>query len=86
MKREEALAKLEQDKYEPELLRQDREFLLKKLDFSEEEFVKYLKEPGKSYKEFKSYTRLLNENILLKVLIKTAVFIKKPFNKLFKLS
>ena len=86
MTREEALSKLEQDKYEPELLRQDREFLLKKLNFSEEEFAKYLKEPGKSYTKFNSYTRLLDENILVKAIIKTAAFIKKPFNKLFKLS
>ncbi|MBI5324876.1 MAG: N-acetyl sugar amidotransferase [Ignavibacteriae bacterium] len=84
--RDEALAKLEQEKYEPELLRQDREFLLKKLDFSEEEFAQYLTEPGKSYTVFNSYTRLLNENIWLKAIIKTGAFIKKPFNKLFKLS
>ncbi len=86
MTREEALTKLEQEKYEPELLRQDREFLMKKLDFSEEEFTKYLKEPSKPYTDFNSYTRLLIENIWLKALIKTAVLIKKPFNKLFKLS
>ena len=86
MSREEALELLKQDNYDSELLRQDKEFLLKKLEFKEEDFDKFLSEPKRDYREYKSYTRILEENTLIKMLIKTGALIKKPFNKLFKLS
>ena len=84
--REEALAKLEKEIYEPELLRQDREFVIKKLDFTVDEFNIYMKLPMQSHLLFKSYTKLLLNNHIVKSTIKTIAFIKKPFNKLFKLS
>lgn len=86
MTRENALAKLEQEKYDSELLRQDKEFFLKKLDFSREEFDKYIHKHGWTHTNYNSYTRMLEENDVLKFIVKTAALIKKPFNKLFKLS
>jgi N-acetyl sugar amidotransferase len=53
MERSEALAELEKDPYPPQLLSQDLDFVLKKLDFTPEEFSRILTEPIRSHTEFK---------------------------------
>lgn len=54
MKREEALEEMKRDSYPPDLLRQDKEFVIKKLGLSEEEFEKIMKLPVKTYKDYPS--------------------------------
>lgn len=52
--REEALADLEKPPYDPDELRNDREFVLKKLGFTEEEFDRIMKEPPKAHTDYPS--------------------------------
>lgn len=49
MTRDEALEELEKPVYDPELLKVDRPFFLKKLGFSEEDFAEYMAKPGVSH-------------------------------------
>lgn len=51
--REDALRKLEEPLYEPDELRQDIEFVRKKLQFSEKEFEAIMKTPPKSHHDYR---------------------------------
>jgi N-acetyl sugar amidotransferase len=52
----EALEELKKPLYDPVKLKEDREFVLKKLGFSNEEFDAYLKRPPVSHFKYPSYT------------------------------
>ena len=52
MTRDEALSEMEKPVYDPELLRADREFVLKKLGFSEAEFDRLMREPPRSHLDY----------------------------------
>jgi N-acetyl sugar amidotransferase len=54
MTREQALEALREPPYEPEALRRDREYVLKKLGFTEEEFDRIMKTPVKSHIDYPS--------------------------------
>lgn len=54
MTREEALAELQEPAYDPELLRTDREFVLKKLGLSESEFETIMAAPPRAHSEFRT--------------------------------
>lgn len=73
--REEALAELEQPIYNPVELKADKEYVLKKLGLSEEEFGKIMNLPVKSHQEYKSDRKL--KDSYMNLLIKTAPIRKK---------
>jgi hypothetical protein len=54
IRREESLAELEKPAYDPEELRRDKEYVLKKLSFTEEEFEKIMRLPVKSHLDYSS--------------------------------
>jgi hypothetical protein len=54
MTREEALAELKKPIYDPELLKRDKEFVLKKLGVSEEEFDRLIAAPVRTHRDFSS--------------------------------
>ena len=54
MSREEALGELEKPLYDPQELKIDREYVLKKLGFSVEEFEEIMSQPPKSHLDFPS--------------------------------
>ncbi len=58
MTRERTLPLLRENLYEPDRLRQDREFVIKKLGFSDAEFEAYLDAPARSHYEFASYDKI----------------------------
>lgn len=53
MKREEALELMKLPIYEPQMLKQDKEFVLKKLGFTEATFEEYMNAPVRRHSEFK---------------------------------
>jgi N-acetyl sugar amidotransferase len=53
LNREEALERLERSGYDKRLLASDKEFVLKKLGFSERSFDKYIQAPRREHTEFK---------------------------------
>ncbi|MDQ8180809.1 N-acetyl sugar amidotransferase [Pelagicoccus sp. SDUM812005] len=56
MSRNDALQNLQKSPYPNEaMLREDKEFVIKKLDLDEESFEKIMKTPIKSYKDYKGY-------------------------------
>lgn len=59
--RDEALAMIKKDLYNSEQLRIDKEFVLKKLDFSDEEFNTLLLAPNKYYYDYPSYMPLIKK-------------------------
>lgn len=59
MTREEALAELQQPICDPRLLREDREFVIKKLALSEDEFEEIMKLPPRRFEDFPSYHQSL---------------------------
>ncbi|MDR7866275.1 MAG: N-acetyl sugar amidotransferase [Sporomusaceae bacterium] len=54
MTREQALAEMETEQYQPDELREDREYVLRKLDMSEEEFEAILKAPNRTFRDYPS--------------------------------
>lgn len=62
--REEALAELEAPIYDPAQLRTDYGFVLKKLDFTEQEFQDYIASPGVSHFEFETEAKYWERNKL----------------------
>ena len=58
MTREEALKELEQSIYDPKELKQDKEYVLKKLGLSEQQFDKIMQTPPRSHLDFKTDTHL----------------------------
>ena len=72
MSRDEALEELAKPLYDPIELKNDKVYVLKKLGFSEDEFVKIMNLPPKSHNDYPSSARLLKilrntKNILLKL-------------------
>lgn len=55
MTREEAFEELSKSPYDPEMLKQDTEFFLKKMGFTAEEFKQIMNEPPKSHLDYASY-------------------------------
>jgi N-acetyl sugar amidotransferase len=78
--KEEALSELEQPMYNPELLETDKEFVLKKLGFSEEEFENYINRPRREHTEFKTEQSLYNTYPILKPFKPLGDFVKKILN------
>jgi hypothetical protein len=50
--RDEALKEMEKDPYPPELLKQDKDYVIKKLSMSESKFQEIMELPVKSYKDY----------------------------------
>jgi len=76
--REEALKELEKPIYPNEkLLQEDKEFVLKKLGFSEKEFQEYIDAPRREHTEFKTEQSLYSTYPLLKPLKPIGNFVKK---------
>jgi len=59
--REQALIELENNAYDPQQLRIDKEFVLKKLDITAEEFKGYFEAPNKFYYDYPSYMPLIKK-------------------------
>ncbi len=59
MSREEALVKVEESDYPDELQSQDRDFVIKKLRITEEEFHEIMKSPIRTFWDYPSYKRLM---------------------------
>jgi len=77
MTREDALKELEKSTYPEELLEQDKEYVIKKLDLTEESFEEIMNLPTKTFKDYKTsyntiaklkkiYNYLRNKNIFHK--------------------
>lgn len=62
--REQAIAELEKPIYDTFQLKEDYDFVLKKLDFTEAEFQAYLKNPGVSHFEFETEEKYWEKNRL----------------------
>ena len=75
--KEEALKELETPMYEKELCKDDKEFVLKKLDFTETEFENYIKAPRKKHFDFKTEQSLYLSFPILKPLKPVGNFVKK---------
>lgn len=61
MSREDALQLLKESPYpSDDLLKTDKEFVMKKLDFKEDEFEKYIKTPGINHSEYASEEKMLS--------------------------
>jgi N-acetyl sugar amidotransferase len=60
MTRAEALEELTGTTYPPELLEQDRQYVLKKLGISEAEFESIVREPARSHRDYPSNERLIS--------------------------
>jgi hypothetical protein len=58
IRRDEAVRELEQPRYDPNQLEQERGYVCKKLRFSEAEFATYLSTPPASHFDYLSYARL----------------------------
>ena len=67
--RQDALARLESPVYDESLLKQDLEFVKKKLGFSDEEFSQYLVESPRSHYEYQSDEQFIDRLAALKRLI-----------------
>jgi N-acetyl sugar amidotransferase len=57
MTRQEALEEMKKPVYDPEMLRSDYQFVLKKLGLTEEEFEAIMKQPPRSHLEYDSYLK-----------------------------
>ena len=69
LSRKEAISKISEPVYNEDLLNQDHEFVLKKLDFTKEEFENYISSSPRSHYEFKS------DDSMIKNLLKIRNFI-----------
>ncbi len=74
--KEDAIQALKKPIYNPEMLITDKEFVLKKLDFTDESFEKYMKSPIKKHSDFKTEDKLWNRYFKL-------IKFFKPLKKLF---
>jgi N-acetyl sugar amidotransferase len=75
--KEQALKELEMPMYNPQLLETDKEFVLKKLGFTEPEFDNYINQPRREHTEFKTEQSLYNNYPLLKPLKPIGDFVKR---------
>ncbi len=66
--KEEALKELQTPMYEEKLLKEDKEFVLKKLGFTEQEFEDYIKRERRMHSEFKTEKSLYKTYPILKPL------------------
>lgn len=57
--REQALLELKEDPYDPEAMQYDKNYVLKKLEITNEEFEEYFANPNKYYYDYPSYMPLL---------------------------
>ena len=53
--REEALESIKNLPYNKETIEQDKEYVYKKLDLSEQQYEEIMKQPLKSFKDYKTY-------------------------------
>ena len=67
--RDEALEELKSDPYPPELLESDKEFVMKKLGISREEFEEIMSAPVRDHSEFGSYWLVIKTARYLKALV-----------------
>ncbi len=67
--RDEALEELKSDPYPPELLESDKEFVMKKLGISREEFEEIMGAPVRDHSEFGSYWLVIKTARYLKALV-----------------
>ena len=65
MTREQAMSELQRPLYDPEKLEQDKSYVLKKLEFSEEDFEAIMKQPVKSHLDYWSDWHILRHPIAL---------------------
>lgn len=65
--REKALEELTIPTYSPAMQEEDREYVAKKLGFSEEEFNAIMKAPKRSYWDYPSYGQLMNHSFVQKL-------------------
>ena len=75
--REEAIKELEKPMYDKELCEEDKEFVLKKLGFSEQEFIEYINQTRREHNEFKTIQALYNKYPVLKPLKPIGNLVKK---------
>lgn len=75
--REEALAEYAQPAYDPLQLKEDKEFVLKKLGFSEEEFKEYMRAPARDHYDYPSVKKYWD-------IYFNAVAFFRPLIRLFK--
>lgn len=75
--REEALQVLEQPTYPPNLQEDDREYVVKKLGLTQQEFDEIMQAPPKTIYDYPSYTRD-NANPLIRVMHKIAAIPRLP--------
>lgn len=75
--KEQALEELEQPMYNKDQCVEDKEFLLKKLEFSEQEFTDYINAPRREHTEFKTEQSLYNTYPILKPLKPLGNLVKK---------
>jgi N-acetyl sugar amidotransferase len=73
--REAAIKELEAPIYDPDQLRADYDFALKKLGFSEQDFEEYINTPGRPHLDFDTEAKYLARN-------KVATSLKKLFNRI----
>ena len=59
MTREEAIKRLEQPPYDPEMMQQDKEYVAKKLGISVEEFDAIIEKPKKTPADYKNMMWLI---------------------------
>jgi N-acetyl sugar amidotransferase len=79
MTKNQSVEELKQPVYPQELLNSDKEFVLKKLGFSEEEFEAYIRRPRREHTEFKTEQSLYHNYPVLKPLKPIGNLIKKMF-------
>jgi N-acetyl sugar amidotransferase len=78
--REQALEELSIPIYSPSMQEEDREYVTKKLGFSDEEFTDIMTAPKKSYWDYPSYGRFMNQPFVKKGLVPVV----KKVMRLFK--
>lgn len=76
MTRDQALGLLEQPLYDPAELQEDKEFLLQKLGYSEEEWNRVFSLPNKSYKDYPNWAGLLAAGRKVKKFLRTLGVVK----------
>lgn len=79
MSREEALSELKKPLIEPEILKEDLRFFLKKMDFTEEEFSAIMKATPVPHENFKSYSKRVYP--LFRYILPKLVSLKKLIKK-----
>ena len=75
--KKEALEELSQPMYDKEQCEQDKEFVLKKLGFSKQEFEDYINESRREHREFKTEQSIYNTYPILKPLRPIGGLVKK---------